>query len=126
MTWDQSVLMVVWAVVIVLSLALLIRVEWKDWGLVGLLIWTTAIASLVTLSNLNQWISPETPSTDVPGHRTMLWTWRYGAAVGGLVVLVGLLFEFHRNPPSRNQVARRLGLGLGVIGVIALGFWWAS
>jgi len=126
MTWDQSVLMVVWVVVIALTLALLIKVDWKDWGLVGLLIWSAAIASLVTLSNLNQWISPTTPATDIPGHETMLWTWRYGAAVGGIVVLVGILIEFYRNPPPLAQALRRLGLGLTVIGVIALGFWWAT
>ncbi len=126
MTLDQGVLLVVWAVVIALTLALLIRVEWKDWGLVGLLIWAAAIASLVTLSNLNQWFSPGTPSSDVPGYRAMLWSWRYGAAIGGIVVLVGILLEFKRNPPPRDQVARRLSLGLTVIAVIVLGFWWVS
>lgn len=126
MTLDSLVLFVAWIVFIALTLTFLVKVRWRDWGLVGLLILAASVTSLLTLSNLNQWLSPETPGSDVPGYTAMLWSWRVGACIGGAMVLAGLLIEFKRNRPFLRQTVRRLALGVTVIGAIALGFWWAS
>ncbi len=126
MSADTVLLFVVWLVFIALTLTFLVKVRWRDWGLVGLLVLFASVTSLLTLINLNQWMSPRTPSTDVPGYDAMLWGWRCGAGVGGGMVLVGLLIEFKRNRPFLRQTLRRLSLGVAVIAAIALGFWWAS
>lgn len=123
MSPDTVLLFVVWIVFVTLTLTLLIKVNWQDWGLVGLLILSASVTSLLTLINLNQWLSPRTPAMDVPGYDGMLWSWRVGAGVGGLMVLVGLLIEFHRNPPFRQQTIRRISLGLLVIWLVAVTFW---
>lgn len=119
MTPDNLLIFMVWVVFIALTLALLIKVDWKDWGLVGLLILCGAVTTLLTLMNVNQWLSPQTPSLDVPGYEGYVWTWRVGAGIGGSMVLAGLMVEFYRNHPFLWQTLRRLGLGLLVILFVA-------
>lgn len=110
---DQAILFVLWLVFIALTLTLLMKVDWKDWGLVGLLLLSAGVTSLLTRSSLSRFGIPEF-------QQELLWLWRSFALIGGSVVLMGLMTEFVRSPPLFWQSVRRVVVGAIAIAVVLI------
>jgi ABC-type sugar transport system permease subunit len=105
MNMGDLVLWTIWAFFVVLTLVLYLRVDWHDWGLVGMTIALFGLTILVTMiATDDRWFQAET--------RVL---WRTLVFVGVPVAVAGYVAGMVRDPIPRRQIIRRLlALAIGL------------
>lgn len=106
MTTNEIVYWTIWAVLLGLFLALYLRVDWHDWGAVGLTGFTFGILLLVSTIIYRYY-----GGTFVILESLLLW--KFVVLVFAPLALIGYIAGFIRDPVPPGQITRRL-LGLAV------------
>lgn len=117
---DDKILLGMLVVFCAVTIVLLIRVEWRDWGLVGLMFLCAGVSAVLLRANLPRWGIDE-------GSRELIWLWRAGALLGGSIVLTGMGIELYRSTPSWTRILRRLAIGaiaaIVIVATLRAWFW---
>ncbi len=104
-----------WLVCVTLTLVLYIRVDVRDWGMVGMTTVLFGASVLTTRTMLRMY------DLDYGGEGS-LYAWRLLVIIGAPLAVAGYAAGVLRDPPPTRQIVGRLSVLLAVL--IATAIWW--
>lgn len=105
----------IWIGAFLLAFTIYLRVDWHDWGMVGLMLFAAGATFLMTRSITWYWGSPYLRGE-------LLVMWRALILTGVVLMTIGQIKGLFRDPPPQRQVVRRLvaaAIGITVLLLIA-------